>query len=93
MGTRGYRYIRPVYKRVLKYSLPASTNYPLLGMASGWDWNGFTITYSYPSKKFILIPIPKSNGYQNFVSYPFSPSNRYIFVPYPYPLSYYFNIN
>ena len=59
----------------------------------GGAGTGFTIPYPSPYKKFIHIPIPKSNGYQTFV--PFHPHRvtGIISNPYPYPFSYYFNIN
>ena len=56
----------------------------------GWQRGGagtsFAIPYSFPHKKFIIIPILKPNGYQTFVSSPSPPGNGYNLVPIPVPV-------
>ena len=45
-----------------------------------------SLSYTHSHKKFILIPKPKSNGYQTFVSSPSRSGNGYILVPIPVSL-------
>jgi len=66
-----------------------------LRMATGQGGAGtcFAISYPFPHKKFITIPIPKSNGYQTFVSSSSPRVTGIISYSYPYSCSNYFNIN
>ena len=49
-------------------------------MARGRTWASFANIYSFLIKKFILFPIPKSNGYEVFLQSSCSPGNEYIHV-------------
>ena len=58
-----------------------------LGMATRWGGNEFHYPIPISVKQFILIPIPKSNGYSSFISPSSPPGNEYNLVPIFIPVS------